>query len=216
VSMRVIIVGAGGHGRVVADIVCAMAEHVPGLSVAGFVDDDPMAWGATRLGLPVLGPVDQLTHLPHDAAIVAIGDNPTRADVCSKLLAAGETLFTAVHPRATVGRDVHIGAGVMVCAGAVINVSAEVETAAIVNTGAMVEHDCRLGAYTHVAPGTRLGGGVAVGEGTLLGIGSIVLPGRRIADWAIVGAGAVVVHDVTAHSTVVGVPARCLVHRRSI
>ncbi len=205
---RIIVLGAGGHGQVVADILLAMAQKANDLVVAGFLDDNPQLWDRTLLGLAVLGPPDALSKIAHDGVIVAIGDNKTRIRITSDLLARGECLVSAIHPHAVLGTDVQVGAGSMICAGVVVNAVTIIGQSVILNTGCTVDHHCMVGSYSHVAPGAHLGGEVTVGEGSLIGIGASILPCRRIEAQAIVGAGAVVIDDVPTACTVVGVPGR--------
>lgn len=206
----ILIIGAGGHGQVVADIFRArhasrlISDHV------GFVDDDRARLGCRFVGSPVLGTLDQVHEIAHDAVIVAIGDNATRSGIFHKLLAAGDRIAIAQHPRSIVAEDVTIGAGSMLCAGAIVSTGAVIGRDAIVNTGATVDHHSILGDHVHIAPGAHLGGEVVVDEGALVGIGAIVLPGVRIGAWSRVGAGAVVTAEVPPGTTVVGVPARVL------
>jgi acetyltransferase EpsM len=191
--------GAGGHAKVVWDILTAAGD-----AVVGFVSDAPAA--PALLGLPVAAAREALP--PHDGVVVAIGDNAARQRVFEALQAAGVPIFSAVHPRAVVAGRVALGAGVVVAAGAVINLDSEVGANAIVNTGATLDHDNHLGAHAHVAPGCHLAGGVTVEEGAFLGVGTVAIPGIRVGAWARTGAGAVLVRDVAADCLVVGVPAR--------
>lgn len=205
---RILILGAGGHAQVAADALMAARREGSELEAIGFLDDDPALAGATIAGLPVLGSTTEFEHLDHDGVFVAIGDNPTRARLFRRLLAAGERVVSIVHPSAVLAPSVQMGSGVLVCAGAVVNPAAILGDNAIVNTGATVDHHCVVAPHCHVAPGVHMGGNVQVGEGSLLGIGSVVIPGRRIGRWSIVGAGAVVTRDLPDHVTAVGVPAR--------
>ncbi|MFH1345541.1 MAG: acetyltransferase [Pseudomonadota bacterium] len=201
--MRVAILGAAGHGKVVAD--AAMAMH--GTTVAGFLDDDPALTGTMVMGLPVLGTIPLWQDFAVDAVVVAIGDNRRRREVVIRERARNAALATIVHPAAVVSRHARVGPGTAVLAGAIINADADVGENVIINTGAIVEHDCVIESHVHIAPGSCLAGGVRVGEGSFLGIGCRILPGRSIGRWCIVGAGAVVIRDVEDHSTVAGVPA---------
>lgn len=205
--MRVLIVGAGGHGRVVADILLCEREAGGCVEPIGFVDDAPGLAGARFFGLPVHGPVVSSSRIVHDAVIVAVGDNGVRAGLYERLRRAGERFVTARHPSALLARDVVLGSGVMVCAGVVVNCGTVIGANVILNTGATIDHDCTVADHVHIAPGTHLGGNVAVGDGAFLGIGSAVIPGRSIGAWSTVGAGALVHRDVTPGLTVVGVPA---------
>lgn len=186
----VVVVGAGGHGRVVADILAAA-----GRDVAGFLDD--RAAGPVA-GLPVLGPFARALDPEFGRArdlVVALGDSTRRVELCKAILRAGGVLATAVHPSAVVAGGARVGAGTSVSAAAVIGAGASVGRFCIVNTAAVVDHDCRVEDGAFLAPGVRLCGGVTVGAGAFLGAGAIVLPGMRIAAGARVRAGTVVDAD---------------------
>ena len=204
----IVIVGAGGHGQVVADIFRAQRADDAGTPPTAFVDDDPARQGMTLAGSAVIGRLGDLRSIAHDGAVVAIGDNRARARVFEALAAAGETFALAVHPRSVLSQDVVVGAGTMVCAGAIVNTGSSIGSNVIINTGATVDHHSVLGDHVHIAPGVHMGGEVRVGEGALIGIGATVLPRVSIGAWSTVGAGAVVTGDVPARATVVGVPAR--------
>lgn len=206
----ILIIGAGGHGQVVADIFRARRSAGLMSSPVAFLDDDRASHGTAPGGWDVLGPTDGLASVPHDGVVVGIGDNRARARVFEKVTAAGAALAVAEHPRSIVAGDVELGAGTMVCAGAVINTGSVVGANTIVNTGATVDHHASIGDHVHIAPGVHLGGQVRIGEGALVGIGAVVLPRVTIGAWSVVGAGAVVTADVPPGATVVGVPARPL------
>jgi sugar O-acyltransferase (sialic acid O-acetyltransferase NeuD family) len=205
---KTLIVGAGGHAQVVADILLRRHEAGEPSKPIGFVDDAPEMEGQRILGLPVLGSVADVSHLDHDAVLVAIGDNRQRATVYGDLLKCGEIMRSAIHPAAVIAPDVAIGEGVVICAGVVVNTGAVVGENVILNTGCTVDHHCLIGAHSHVAPGAHLGGNVRVGRGALVGIGASVIPGRSLGNWAVVGAGAAVTANLSAHVTSMGVPAK--------
>jgi len=205
---RVLIVGAGGHGQVVADILLACMRRGATDVPIGFVDDASHLVGATVLALPVLGAVDQLPRVACDAAIVAVGDNRIRSRLFVLMREWGVQLVNAVHPAATVAADVGVGVGVVICAGAVVGTGSLIGDGVILNTACSVDHHNRIGAFAHIAPGSHLGGGVTVGEGALVGIGSAVMPGQSIGSWAVVGAGSVVIKEVLPGASVAGTPAR--------
>jgi len=204
--MRVIIIGAGGHARVVADIL--LQRRSEGIDPAGFLDVDTALRGQLHFGLPVLGSIDDVPRFAHDAVIVAIGENVVRRRLYLELAARGERFFTACHPSAVTGSDVTIAPGSMICAGAVVNCGSVIGLNTILNTGCSIDHDNIIGDHVHVAPGAHTGGGVRIGEGTLIGIGAIVLPGRTIGAGALIGAGAVVCDDVPERVVAMGTPAR--------
>jgi sugar O-acyltransferase (sialic acid O-acetyltransferase NeuD family) len=205
--IRVIVIGAGGHGQVVADALQAASDAGAAATPVGFVDDAALA-GSSILGLPILGTTAELTSLEFDAVVVAIGGNATRRTLSLKLRERGIPFASAVHPAATIARNVELGAGAMVCAGVVVNTGAVIGDGVILNTACSVDHDSRIGHFAHIAPGVHLAGEVRVGEGALVGIGSAVTPGRTIGSWAIVGAGSVVTRDIGDREKVAGVPAR--------
>ncbi len=200
-----IIYGAGGHGRVAADV-----AELCGYSVVGFFDDRPERYGSMIAGRPMLG---HLKPMAPDAAgakhlFIAIGDNEAREHAANRATAAGWRLATLVHPSAQIGSRVEIGADTVVMANSVINADARIGAHVIVNTGATIDHDCGIADLVHVGPGANLAGQVSVGRGTQLGIGSTVIPGIVIAEGVTVGAGATVVDPLPPRVTAVGTPAR--------
>ena len=208
--MDVLLLGAGGHGKVVLDIVRAAGEHNP----VGFLDADPSLAGSTIGGVPVLGPVNFLTKLKQQqklkAAIVSIGDNRARRSYAALLREHGYELINAIHPAATISPTAQLGKNVVVAAGAVVCADARIGDSTIVNTSAVVDHECRVGEAAHVCPGVLLAGRVHVGSGAFVGLGAKVIQCLTIGEHAVVGAGAVVIEDVPAHATVVGVPAQVI------
>jgi sugar O-acyltransferase (sialic acid O-acetyltransferase NeuD family) len=206
---RLAILGAGGHGKVVAD-----AALLAGWQSIIFFDD---AWPEVSAIGPwtVEGSTSELLRdsAKFHGAVVAIGDNTVRLAKQHELLDAGIVLVTVVHPTAVVSPFAEVGEGSVIFAGAVLNPFARVGGACILNTGASVDHDCELADGVHVGPGAHLGGGVRVGKGTSIGIGAAVRRGIAIGAAVVVGAGAAVVHDISDGLTVVGVPARTLVRR---
>jgi sugar O-acyltransferase (sialic acid O-acetyltransferase NeuD family) len=198
---RLVVYGAGGHGKVVADILLACGERV-----TGFVDDRAPP-GEMVLGLPVLGPRAVLAGGDYRVAL-GIGDNSLRATVAADCLAERCELVTAVHPRAVVAASATLEEGVVVMALAVVNPGTTIGRGAIINTGAVVEHDCSVGAFAHVSPNATLGGGCRIGDLAQLGIGATMLPGRAVGARALVGGGSLVARDIEGSSVAKGVPAR--------
>jgi sugar O-acyltransferase (sialic acid O-acetyltransferase NeuD family) len=208
-STRIVIIGAGGHGLVVADILlAARASRTLDIVIVGALDDNPVLTGTRILDLPILGTTELLPQIAHDAVIVAIGDNARREQVASELLRRGEQLFTARHPQAIVAAGVECGPGGMIAAGAVIAPGVVLGTGVIVNTRCSVDHQSLIEPFAHVSAGATLGGDVTIGARTLIGLGASVMSGRRIGADTIIGAGAVVVHDIPDGVVAVGVPAR--------
>lgn len=208
---RVLVFGASGHGKVVADVVRAA-----GLEFVGFIDDDPGRRQAGLWGLPVISWdefASRRDETARPAIALGIGDNRARARVLERILAAGFEVVSAVHPSAVVAPRARIGEGTVVMALAAVNPDAEVGDGVILNTGCVVEHDCRVGSFAHLSPNSALGGGVEIEAGVHLGLGAVVLPLRKVGEWAQVGAGAVVTRDVPPGVTVVGTPAKPLGQR---
>jgi UDP-perosamine 4-acetyltransferase len=198
--LPLIIVGAGGHAKVV--IATARALGFTDLAV---VDDDETLWGRSLFGVSIGGPTGDVLAVNDELVVLAIGSNAVRARLGR---AACCRFVTLVHPSAIVDPSAIIGPGSVVFAGAVIQPDARLGAHVIVTTAASIDHDCVLGDAVHVAPGARLAGNVTLGDEVLVGIGAVVTPGIVIGARAIVGAGAAVVHDQPADAIVVGVPAR--------
>lgn len=204
-TRSLLVLGCGGHGRVVAD-----AALDCGYDEIAFLDD---AEAASRpVGMKVLGPFAAAADLVRDwpAAIAAVGNGVLRLKLFDTLRQQGYQTPGIVHPAAVISRGALIGDGVFVAAGAIINVGARIGNAAIVNTGARIDHDCEVGAGSHIAPGATLSGSVVVGERAWLGTGCSVRQGVKIGSAVLVGVGAAVVDDLAPGKTYVGVPARLL------
>lgn len=203
-SRRLALLGASGHGKVVADL-----AELAGWDPVVFFDD---AWPSVQRNAhwPVAGDSGALRAAlaEFDGVVVAIGHCPTRWRCQQALAQAGARLATLVHPSAVVSRHAQLGEGTVVMAGAVVQAGASIGPAGIINTGATVDHDVQLGPAVHVAPGAHLSGQVSVGAQSWIGVGAAVRQGIRIGELAMVGAGAVVVAEVADGATVVGNPAR--------
>lgn len=200
---RLALLGASGHGKVVADVALAC-----GWGAVEFFDD---AWPKCQQNgpWPISGDFTELSARLQDfqGVIVSIGDCAVRWAKHQTLQAAGAPLVTVVHPSAVVSRYAALGVGTVVMACAVVNIGAVVGQAGIINTGATVDHDCRLGDAVHICPGAHLSGNVQVGAGSWVGVGAKVKQGITIGQHVMVGAGAVVVQVVSDGLTVIGNPA---------
>lgn len=195
-----VVLGAGGHAKVVADIAVLLGHEV-----VAYVDER----GGGAVTEPGAAPIVRcLEDAPDLPVVLGIGNNRARLSRFQHLVEAGHQVVTLVHPHAVLASTVALGTGTVVMAGVVVNSAAAVGAAAVLNTSCSVDHDCSLADGVHVAPGSRLAGGVTVGTGALVGIGSSVLPLRTIGKWAVCGAGSVIVDDVADGRTVKGVPAR--------
>jgi len=207
-KQKCVVLGCGGHGRVVLDILL----NADAYQVVGFVDSNAHMVGRRVDGVKVLGRPDELVSI-HDEfgvqhAIVAIGDNGVRRAFADRLDELGFTLINAVHPSANLARNVTLGRNIVIAAGALVCAHCQIGDSVILNTGCIVDHESLIGTATHICPGARLAGRVTVESGAFIGIGATVIQKVRVGYDAVVGAGAVVVSDVAAMSTVVGVPAR--------
>lgn len=204
-TRNVLVYGASGHGKVVAEAARALG-HV----VLGFIDDG-VPVGTLVLGLPVMGDFGRLLEAKPDATIaLGVGANATRRLLAERIARSGFTLGTYVHPRAWVSPSATLGPGTVVMANAVVNAEATLGEGVILNTGAVVEHDCVIGSFAHISPNAALGGGVHVGECAHVGLGASVRPLARIGRNCVVGAGSVVLGEAKDDTVVAGVPARLL------
>ena len=201
---KIAILGASGHGKVVADI-----AELNGYNTIDFFDDRfPALSGLEHWR--VLGSTEDLLQraLDYDAVIVAIGNNAIRLAKHHHLLQVGATLGTLIHPSAVISRYAKVGVGSVIMANCVINAFSKIGEASIINTAATIDHDCILEDGVHVSPGANLAGGVSVGESSWLGIGCQVKQLITIGNAVVVGAGATVVSNIDDHKTVVGLPAK--------
>jgi len=205
---KIVIIGAGGHAQVVADILMRARGAGQSVEPLGYLDDDPQLSGKAFLGLSVLGGISDLSRIKHDAVTIGITENRIRSEIFARLKEQGERFAVALHPSANIAPGVKLGPGTMVCAGVVVNPASVIGENVILNTACTVDHHNMIGDHVHIAPGAHLGGEVTVEEGAMVGIGSVVLPRLKVGSWSTVGAGAVVVKDVPPAVTVVGMPAR--------
>ena len=205
--MDAVIIGAGGHGRVVLDILRAEGRY----NVVGFLDADPTLAGSTVGGLPVLGRVNQFPRLKADrvkAAIVAIGESRARRRYAQLILDNGFELISTRHPSAVVSPSAAIGRNVVIAPGAIIGPEVRIGDSAIINTASIIEHECQIGPGAHICPAAAMAGRVKIGAGAFIGLGSRIIQCLAIGDDAIIGAGAVVITDIPSGATAVGVPAK--------
>ena len=207
--------GAGGHAKVVLDILRQMG----GYHIAGLLDADPLLKGKKILGVPVLGPDSEIAGLRKSGVRYAFvgagaggrpGDIAARKKLFELIHRSGLKPLSAVHPSAVIALSVRMGLGVTVMAGAIINPEARIGDNVIINTGAVVEHDCLVENHGHIATGAHLAGSVKILEGAHIGIGATVRQGVEIGKGAVVGAGSVVIRNVESGDVVVGVPAASL------
>ncbi|OMC67811.1 acetyltransferase [Paenibacillus odorifer] len=198
-----IIIGAGGHGKVVADI----AKQMNKWTNISFLDDNE---SFTDFGeFEIVGKIESLYKFMNNYDVfVAIGSNKVRENVQNKLEIDGASIVSLVHPQAIIGTDVKFGIGTVIMAGVIINSSTTIGKGCIVNTASSVDHDNIIGDFVHISPGTHLAGNVKIGKGAWLGVGSTVSNGLEICNDSKLGAGAVVIKNILELGTYVGVPAR--------
>lgn len=207
---RVVIIGAGGHGREVSELM----RHQTGAgdTVLGFVDDDPQTHNRTLCGLPVLGDWSWFEHADRSELFVicAIGLPHVREQLVRRAVADGLRFTNAISPLAYVSPDASIGKGVMIFPNTFVSAGSVVADHAIVNVCASVSHNTHVSRYGTLNPAVHLAGHVTIGEGSYLGIGSSVITGVSIGEWSTIGAGAVVIRDLPDNVTAVGVPAEII------
>jgi acetyltransferase EpsM len=205
--MKVLIIGGGGHARVVADALMSRNKIGDKYEIVGFLDDKESIQNHEQLGIRILGRISEIEKFEHQAVALGIGDNLTRQNMYMELKKRGKNILTVVHSHAMIAPDVVIGDGSVAFAGVVVNAGAHIGSNVILNTSSSVDHDSVITSHAHICPGVHLGGGVKVGEGAFVGIGSVVIHNRTIGNWAIVGGGSTVIRDVPPFITVVGAPA---------
>lgn len=196
---RLVIIGAGGHGKVIADL--ALKN---GYTDIAFVDDNAVG---ECLGYPIIGTGETAEHLDDGKTdfVIAVGNNEVRKKIAEL---HNVNWVSLVHPSAQIGTNVNIGIGTVVMAGAIINSCATVGKHCIINSCAVVEHDNMIEDYVHISPNAALGGTVRVGEKTHIGIGATVKNNIEICENCTIGAGAVVVKNIREPSTYIGIPAK--------
>jgi UDP-perosamine 4-acetyltransferase len=199
----VMIIGAGGHAKVVVSTLIAS-----GIMVSKIYDDNPDKWGSCILNIEIVGPLSDIDYDSVEQALTAIGNNKTRKGIVNRFPRVRWT--TVVHPSAYVHPTARIGQGTVVFAKAVVQPDTFIGDHCIINTGATIDHDCRIGNYVHISPGVNLAGDVQLHEGVFCGLGSKIINGMTIGKWATIGAGGVVINDLPEASLAVGVPAKVI------
>jgi sugar O-acyltransferase (sialic acid O-acetyltransferase NeuD family) len=197
---KIAVFGAGGHAKVVTDLI----QLHPELTIEAVFADS-----SDEQLLPLIA--HQL-----DGGIVAIGDNHVRRQVTERILSIipDFAFVTLIHPHAIVAHDVVIGIGTVVMAGAIINTGATIGSHSIINTRSSVDHDCFIGAYASIGPGATLGGGVDVGSGSAIGLGANLIQNVSVDEHSVIGAGSTVVKSIPAQVIAYGSPARVIRSRQ--
>jgi len=194
-----LIIGAGGQGRVVYDILNSLNYNNIIFCDDGIIDN--------CLNLKVFKSND-IKFNKITSAIIAIGDNMIRKNIATKY---DLNYINAIDPRALISSiNVILGKGIAIMPGSIINLNVKIGNHSIINSGSIIEHDCIIEDYVHISPGAILCGGVRVGEGTQIGAGVKIIPNKKIGNWCMIGAGAVVTKDIPDYSLVVGVPGKII------
>jgi len=196
---NLILYGASGHGKVVADIATSQGEKV-----AFFLDDNPKG---EYLGVHKVVSTSTYPILENDQVVLSIGNNTIRKKLAQKIKAIFKTL---IHPKAHLANTVKVGEGTVIMAGVMVNPDAQIGNHVILNTGSIIEHDNTIEDFTHISPGAHLAGNVTVKEGAHVGIGASIIQGITIGKWATIGAGTVIIQDVPDYAVVVGNPGRII------
>ena len=199
----IVVYGAGGHGKVVAEILVAC-----GHSLHGFIDDNASLRGSSVLGLPVFSADEWLRSHAHGGVALGVGTNVAREQIAMRVKHNRCTLLAVVHPGAFVARSARIGEGAAIMPGAVLNPDCQIGEGAIINSGAIVEHDAQIGPYVHLSPNSTAGGGAQIAAYAHIGMGASVLPFKRVGMNCVIGAGAVVTSDIPEGQLAYGIPAR--------
>ncbi|MCI7766298.1 acetyltransferase [Helicobacter sp.] len=201
--VRFAIVGAGGHGRVIADIILAC-----GGEIAFVVDDSPQ--GKILANKNAISPKEFLMlGLQKEIKItLAIGNCQARRAFFEVFKQQGFEIPSLIHSSAIISKSAKISEACVVMPNVVVNAESMIETGVILNTGCVVEHDCKVGEFSHLAPKSALCGGVRIGKDSHIGAGSVVIEGRSVGDGCMIGAGSVVINDIQSFKKVVGNPAK--------
>lgn len=204
--MKFVIIGHGGHSKVISDLVLASREN----EIVSYLDDK---FEELKMrGKAFYGPIGSLKELikyfNELKIIIAIGNNLTRKMIVQKLNLPEEMYGTLIHTSAVVSPSAKIGNGTVIMPHAVVNADSQIGKHSIINTGSVVEHDCNLGDFVHISPQASMTGGVQIKEGASVGSGATIIPNSIIGEWSVIGAGATVISHIPSHCTAVGTPAK--------
>lgn len=208
-TKKIVIAGAGGHCKVVLDIIESLGEY----EIVGVTDSSQTG---TVLGYPILGDDSILSTLKSQGVnygFVALGDNSIRKKVYKKMESMGYQMISLISPRAIVSSHSSVGNGCVVMAGAIVNANSQIGNGCILNTNCSIDHDCLIDDFVHVAPGCAVSGSVRIGENSFIGTGSRIIDGIRVGNDVTIGAGAAVVKNIDSNCTAVGVPAKVIKRR---
>ncbi|GIN73220.1 putative acetyltransferase EpsM [Bacillus sp. J14TS2] len=203
--MKIVMIGQGGHSKVIYDLVASQPDH----EIIASLDDKNQV--LERKHGQYIGPIfafkRMLEMYPEAQFLIAIGNNKVRQLITNRLQLPKNKYVTLIHSTATVSSTARIGYGSVIMAHAVVQADARVGNHTIINTNAVIEHDSQVGDYVHISPSSTLTGNVTVGEGAQVGAGATIIPAIKIGEWSVIGAGATVIHAIPSFSKAVGVPA---------
>ena len=208
---QIVIYGAGGLAREIVQLIRDLAKAGKAVECIGFLVDASFLKSEVVAELPVLGDFGWLRGNDAVTVVIGIGSPAVRGRIAARI--EEQRFASVIHPRATVGHQVIVGGGSIVCAGAVATTDIRIGAHVQLHVNTAVGHDCTIEDYVTVAPGANVGGATHLGRGAFIGAGAVVLPHRRVGNWSIVTAGAVVTADVPDNSTVAGVPAKIVAQR---
>lgn len=203
---KVVIVGEGGHSKVIRDIILAQQEY----EVIAVLDDKYQCLKKERIYYGPISSIEVLLEKEFFQLVIAIGDNEIRKRIVEEIQLDDSFYGTFIYPTAVISESAQIGYGTVVMPNAVINADARIGNHVIVNTAAVIEHDNVISNFVHVSPKAALTGTVTVKEGTHIGAGAVVIPGMTIGEWSIIGAGSTVVRDIPSYCTAIGTPAKVM------
>jgi len=206
----IVILGAGGFGREVLDILIAQNKISKKWKILGFLDENPELEGKVLNGYPVLGSFEWLSKANTEGVrvVCAIGDNISKKKVVEKAISLGLKFANVVHPTAVITDFVTLGEGVIICAGCILTNQITIGNHVIINLDVTIGHDTTIEGFCTLAPGVHISGRNKIGEGTNIGTGAVTIQGITIGRWSVIGAGAVVVGDIPDKVVAVGVPAK--------
>ncbi|MBM7604651.1 acetyltransferase EpsM [Metabacillus crassostreae] len=204
--MNIVIIGTGGHSKVVKDIILSDKN----IHIAGYLDDKfEDYWIEDELFYaPISAYQFLMDKFDETKFIIAIGHNQSRKKIVNKMKLEEHHYMTFIHPSAVISPSARIGKGTVVMANTVVNADAVIGNHVIVNTGSIVEHDNRINDFAHVSPNATLAGSVSLGEGAHIGTGANLIPNVKVGDWSTIGAGATVINSIPSNTTAVGIPAK--------
>lgn len=207
-SLPVIIMGSGGHAKVLIEVLRSLSTNILGIT-----ERDSNSTGMEILGIRVLGNDDVISQYAPDSILLVNGigsiDRPkARMEIFERFKKRGFSFATIIHPSVVVAADVILGEGVQIMAGVVIQPSSRIGVNTLINTNASVDHDCIIGDHVHLSPGVTLSGSVHVGNLVHVGTGATVIQGITIGKCTLIGAGSVVISNIPDNAVVIGVPAR--------